>query len=191
MERGVYQKKLFELKPGGGRVRTKSESASASPMFEGSVSLLGTDFAEHLSVKEDSYTKYMLSNRCYAAGDDDDDEFDSDDDLDENGEPRVYESDDNQSNASESDLVMDTSKNRHFYVWKLQSIKKRDEKRSSLLRQVDIDSDADEDGLNDSSDYTSSESDTSDGEDAGHTHDSDSDDEPVKGVTKKQQQVCI
>ena len=188
VERGVYQKKLFELRPGGGRVRTKSECSPSVNSAEGSVHFLGTDFAEHLSVKEDSFVKYILSTKNYSGdGDDDDDsEFGSIDD----DEPRDYETDDNQSNDSEANLELDTSRNRHFFVWKtITNINKKERQFNHLLRQNEIDSENENFAPNDSTDYSSSESDSSDPDyehDADYDSDANSNEETKKSSANTQ-----
>jgi hypothetical protein len=188
VERAVFQKKLFEIKPGG-RVRTKSESASNN-IDDVAVSCLGNDFAEHLSVKEDNFSKYVLSNKGYADNDgydEDDSEFgSSDEDLNEKDEPIEYETDDNQSNTSE--INMDTNRNRHFYVWKFNNnTRKKEKERNHLIRP---NNDSDSECVNESTDYSSSETDSSDQSNY-NDQDTDSDNEkelnkPTNNVQKKQ-----
>jgi hypothetical protein len=79
------------------------------------------DLNENLSVKEDNFTKYVLSNKSYADdGADESDGFDSDGDNefehnDEDDEEDEDAIDDEQHNKHKS-LSHDTGKNYHFFV---------------------------------------------------------------------------
>ena len=185
VERGVYQKKMSETKPGSSRIRTKSESTSSTNLIDTNSLFVGSDFTDHLSVKEDNITKYMLSNKSYAVSDgcDDDSEFESsDEETNENDEQVEYETDDNQSNISEEN--MDTFRNRHFYIWKFSTnIKKKEKQTNHLLRQNEIDSDS-EFVVNESTDYSSSESDSSSQDD----NKNQSDESDSEGDAKKSTQ---
>jgi translation initiation factor eIF-2B subunit epsilon len=164
-ERGVYLKKETN--------KEQKKTAEADKLHD------NVEFAKHLSVKEDNYTKYFSIEKDYiGSNEEDDDEFEPIE-----GEENRMQSDDDESDndsvTSEAKNLADTSKNRHFYVWKLQTQKKPTQSVKHL-RQADQDSENDLDY--ESSDYSSSETETeSDEEEYQDFLDSDDEFRPKSG----------
>ena len=134
-----------------------------------------------LSVSEDNYTKYMTSGKARLsycepeeAGDEnDDDNDDDDDDFDTNSNEFSRDTDENAEDEDEDEgnnaaseahrLASDTSKNNHFFVWKIAGASETAPsagKKLLLLRrhgdEHDSDVDVDSEQLLDAYDDTSS-----------------------------------
>lgn len=153
-----------------------------------------------LSVSEDNYVKYVLSNKEYGVGDgneedDEDDDFGSIEGDDEHHDDDYDDDDANKSGLGgdvDKNLKYDTSHNQHFYVIKPHKVKEPSRSLANRLyqKQMSYVSNSDSDLEDDESLASSSDEDYGDEEaeeeygDDGDIYDSD-DEERIKRGPKK------
>lgn len=134
---------------------------------------------ETLAVAKDNYHKYILGSSSYSCDADHESDFDSTDNEFTGGEE-----DDDESTISESTCIQnDTSRNTHFYVWKLKQRKSEKESENKLLRQNNANDSNEEYGLEESDNSSSSSDEDSDDDGYDYGDDDDDDNDAKKSST--------
>lgn len=152
-----------------------------------------------LSVSEDTYVKYILSNKGYGVGDDNEEEDDDDDfgsiEGDEHHDDDYDDDDANKSGLggdADKNLMYDTSHNQHFYVIKPHKVKEPSRSLANRLYQKQMsyvsnsDSDLEDDeslGSSSDEDYGDEEAEEEYGDDD-EMYDSDDEERNKRGGKK-------
>lgn len=122
---------------------------------------VATKNTAEFTVSEDNYIKYVSTTRLGVLNDDDEDEIELDDDEDFGMSREAGEDDDDDNRSVDSavrNAAGDTSKNGHFFVWKLKNVSSKDASiGKKLLRPSDNDN-SDVDMALDSSEYSTDSS---------------------------------